>query len=337
MNIMKDIDINEIVKEVNKCDKKFDVKGKHPDVTKEPEQYYNIALYNFQMYLAGAICTLNGIEIDDYFYSGDFGTSCGPIGNTHKAFRNKSQLEWDTHSKFYDTNSAFFKCRFLTIVLTDVMCNLEELTEKRMRQSGTVFMFYENNYMFLTNIIQDVQRFVTLYLRSNDVIPYNIMLRMNQNLSYLKCKNPAKYNSQIKDIVRELKMGLNGSITQITAPKIPDDIAMTEIFRLSYMLSTNEIKAKRIPTLKHLEYKRSRDNLKQEIEKLGNSIIDTCKYKKRPLMYKAFNNARPLIYSSFKNVNKNFPLSVGLRALVYTKYMVQDKNIGKFIDKMIKG
>lgn len=332
-----DFDIEKIIKEVTDYDKEFNVHVKHRNPGNEPEGYVQVTCSNFQMYLAGAICTLNGIKTDDYFYSSDYGIVCGPIGPKFKEFKNISKLEWDDRSKFYQINSMEFRYRFLTLILSSIMYRVENIAEKKQKKSGTVFMFYENMYFFLINIIEDTQKMIRIYLRNGSRGSSNILLKVHQSLVYeRKGIEPRKLNKKIRECVSELRLGLNHEIFSAPSVPIPEDIAISQTLKLAYMLATNKYNFNNLPKFKKINGISTNNDLRDLIRKLGDAIISETKYKKRPMMYKAFNDARPLIYSRYTEINHDYPLSVGCRALEYTKFIIQDDGVCKFIDKMTK-
>ena len=53
------------------------------------------------------------------------------------------------------------------------------------------------------------------------------------------------------------------------------------------------------------------------------------------MMYESFFSASPLIMTNYINVNNNVNLSVGVRALAYVDFIMNDKKIHKFIECMI--
>jgi hypothetical protein len=90
-----------------------------------------------------------------------------------------------------------------------------------------------------------------------------------------------------------------------------------------------------LPTFEDLQGATVKHDLVRVIRKIGETIIDTMKYKKRPVMYRAFNLASPKIMSNYAIDLDDCDLAVGIRALAYTDFIIHDKKVHKFITKMI--
>jgi hypothetical protein len=192
---------------------------------------------------------------------------------------------------------------------------------------------YENGYFYMKSLADDTRRFIKVLLSGNSY--GNIMLKMNQNCSYIKTKrnDPRELNKYIREIRHELKIGLKES--WFKDKDMPEDIAINSILQLAYLLCTGNTSLDDLPNFKYIEGANTSYELRGLTEALGAAIIENRKYEKRPIMYLAYNKANPEIMSRYKDINENWFISAGVRALEYTKFFCNDKNITKFIDKMI--
>ena len=90
-----------------------------------------------------------------------------------------------------------------------------------------------------------------------------------------------------------------------------------------------------LPNFRDIQGASTKYELRGLTEALGAAIIENRKYNKRPILYRAFNKAEPCLTSRYKDINENWFISVGVRALEYTKFFCNDKYITRFINKMI--
>ena len=158
---------------------------------------------------------------------------------------------------------------------------------------------------------------------------------MNQNCNYIRTKrtDPRELNKYIRDIKHELQIGLKSSLFK--DKDMPDDIAINSILQLAYLISTGDTSLDELPNFRYIEGADTSYELRGLTETLGSAIMKNRKYEKRPLLYLAYNKAKPEIYSKYRDINENWFISVGVRALEYTKFFCNDKYITKFINKMI--
>lgn len=332
--------IDSLVNEVNNLDKVFDVHLKKHNFFNEPEMIVRFTNSRFQMYLVAVVCTLNGIDVSKYCYSSEtYGQASGPIGIQHPEFTDLSVLNWSKDSCVLPMKTTAYKCKFLTLLLSDIMYQTDRISKRMFLNSGNLIGRYEHQYFYLKELIHDTQKLISVYLMGNN--SENIMLKFHQNLAIGQSSTSKKrLNRKIRQCKAELKNGLKSSFISITKAfeiNMPEDIAIYTILRLSYMLSTNSSDLRGLPEFKKIEGADTTYDLKGLIESLGASISEYQKYNKRPIIYKAFNDAKPLIKSTYLDINENEYLSIGYRSLEYTKFIMQDKNIVKFINKMLYG
>lgn len=320
--------IANLCKEVNAFDKEFGIKLGKINPYSEPELVFQEFVDSFRSFLYGVICEINGIPLEAYCVNGKI---------THKfedtKFTDLSKLKWESKKKF-DVNTHLFKCRFLTLFLIDLMDRLDRIALKKYDYlSKFKTGKYENGYFYMKKIADDTRRFIKVMLSGNSY--GNIMLKMNQNCSFIRTKktDPVELNKFIFDIRHELKNGLKSSL--LIQKDMPDDIAINSILQLAYLICTGDTSLDELPNFRDIEGADTSYELRGLTEALGSAIMKNREYEKRPLLYLAYNRARPQIYSKYKDINENWFISVGVRALEYTKFFCNDKYITKFINKMI--
>ena len=320
--------IANLCKEVNTFDKEFGIKLKNINPYNEPEMVFQSFVESFRDFLYSVLCEINGITADVYL------TKKKRVRHFDNAeFTDLSILEWDSDDT-YDTDSYIYKCRFLTVFLIEYIERIDKIALKKydylsMFKTGK----FENGYFYMKNIANDTRRFIKVILSGN---PYgNILLKMNQNCSYIRTKktDPRELNKYIREIRHELKIGLKES--WIMKKDMPEDIAINSILQLAYLISTGNTSLDDLPNFKYIEGANTSYELRGLTEALGSAIIENRQYEKRPILYLAYNKAKPDIMSRYKDINENWFISAGVRALEYTKFFCNDKYISKFIDKMI--
>lgn len=321
-------DIADLCREVNSFDKEFGIRLKHINPSGEPEFVFQEFMESFQEFLYAVLCEINGIPAEKYL------TRKNRIREFKDAeFTELSILMWD-EDDIYNINSYLFKCRFLTVFLSDY---IEKIGEIALHKYDYLSIFksgkYENGYFYLKKIADDTRRFIKVVLSGNSY--GNIMLKMNQNCNFIRTKkvDPRELNKYIRDIRHELKVGLKESLFK--AKELPEDIAINLILQLAYLISTGDTSLDELPNFRDIEGANTSYELRGLTEALGSAIIENRKYNKRPILYLAYNKARPEILSRYKDINEDWFISTGVRALEYTKFFCNDKYITKFINKML--
>ena len=312
------IDVEDMRRAVNKHDKAFGVKLKKINPQMEPEILFKDYVGYLEEFLVSVIYELNGI----------------PKEKRNGDFSSLSILGWRSGEK-YEPKSIMFRYRFMTLFLLDYIKKLDKIA---IRKYDYLSKFktgkYENGYFYLKNLAKDTRRFVSIMSSGNSYS--NIITQMNQNCTFMyKNDDPVKVNKYIREIKHELKNGLQCSL--FAEPMMPEDIAIDSILKLAYLLSTGDSDIKSaIPNFRYIEGASTEYELRGLIEELGNSILDAHMERKCPIMYMAFLKSMPYLTSKYNDVNEDWYISTGVKALEYTKFFCNDKYITKFINKMLK-
>lgn len=331
----KRLEPDEILKEVNKFDKEFGIKLKHPDIWSEPSNYKETYNARCEIEIAQKICAINGVDLHEY-YGDDFVESLGmnmfPVNVKDKEFTELSLLKWDDNTKTYWTDTVIFKSRFLTFILSRFMGRMNKTGDRKLND-GYICSHSEDEQkiIYTSEIMKDIVTLINCLYQGNYK---NIILKMHMHLSYTsknikREKLMHRLNSMIIDTRRNMKHRL------FKKPFFDDDLCINNLLQISYILATDDYEGNHgVPKFKKIEGATREHNLGLLIEKLGRSIL-SCE-NKYSIMFKAFIKARPKIFCEFKDVNSNVSMRMGVLALEYTRFFMNDKNASKFISDMLK-
>lgn len=335
----RNICVNELVAAVNDCDKKYGIRLKHPEIWADPTQYLQIIEAKCDMNIAAIICCVNGVSVKDYFETDTetgYGTICKPVGIDHVCFTDQSILNWqDTKSK-YEPDSLIFKCRYLTLVLSQLLGRLESVTYREsVKRYKHRHSRSERRIMLTKDVMNYILKFALIMI-NNDQSYKNIILKMHEYVSYTKNKvEHLELRNTLNGHVLNLRRGMAKS--SINERFMSDDLAIYNILKISYMLATNKTNLDVIPNFEYIEGATVKHDLIKLIEELGSRIIQNTRDKKYAPMFKAFIEARPSVWSQYyKESSENYAIQIGLLALAYTKFVLNDGGTDKFIDTMMK-
>lgn len=329
------LNYNEIRKAVNSFDKTFGISLKEPEVWLDPEMYWQVELERCRINLSAELVLVNGITITDYFNLDKFGEGLPikPIGTEHPSFIEDSMLKWDKNYQRYDTDSLIFRMRFVSNVIQFIMNSFDNIIKNSCKSCKN--SIHENRIVRMSKFSDFITKFILIM--SDTSLPYrNILLKMHEITSYkYKKLNHVKLKNYLG---LEIKSFLSNMDENILVERFyTDDMAIYQLMRLAYTLTTNEINTKALPSFKHIEGATLEYDLIKLIEELGNQIILRNGTKKCPIMFLSFLKARPTIYSQYNiESHENIAISTGIAALAYTKFVLNDKRIDKFIDEMMK-
>lgn len=332
--------IEDLIREVNKFDKECGLRLKHTEEFADPRQLYMQTVMNCQLYLAKLVASINGIDATTYFQRvDDMGYVGGPIGIKDPVFIEHSELEW-SENKIYEIDTRTFKMRFLTHVLSFMIGYMEEYSACRLYSHNVNIDPHAHMYFYIKSMCKEATQLTLAMCEEKgyeDILLANLF---NSNycikkVSAEKVKKISSTNRSILDAIGEIKENKGTSMFNIMT-EYPDDQAIYTLIRLTYMLATRSNNFKGLPSFNELQGATVKHDLIRVLRKLGECILETMKYKKRPVMYRAFNMASPKIMSNYKIIElEDYELAIGIRALAYTDFIIHDKKIHKFITKMI--
>lgn len=333
------IDINDLVSAVNKSDKKYGIKLKHPDIWSDPRTYREILEAKAELNLSAIICSINGVSINNYFQKDDSyesGFNYRPIGVKQPLFTSESILEWDDHKTKYKTNSLIFRCRYSTLVLSKLIGKISRVTSLECEKKYKYKHSKDERRILLTkNVASDALLFTKLLMNTESSYQ-NIILKIHEHISYTKKGvDHVKLRKMLNKHVLEIRSCMQKNI--VTGRFFTDDLAISHILNISYMLATNKTNIEELPKFKYIENATVEHDLIKLIEELGCVILDNGSGGKFSPMFRAFIESRPSISTEYhKESNENFMLRIGLLAIGYAGFVINDKVVDKFILKMMR-
>ena len=338
-------------KHKNKGEKKGGKKDKKMKEKKmEPEDVFNREIEVSRLEIAKMMCRINGIDPKTFFVKTKKGLYSKPISTRittldENDFIYRSNLGWkDSYS--YSVDSLKFRLRFLSVMMEEISNKLDKMAKQRYRLSDEKWGLYENGYFHIKTIMTDIQK-LSSAMTVNTQINYrnNLLITIfdtsyggpkkynpKKNLDSSK-HNPKDLNGRILAGVRALQTGLNPK-NLFTDKLMEDDIAMYNIFRIAYMLSTGNDDNSNLFSFKVLEGHSKDDNLTSIIKALGTSILKSHAYG-TPIVYKAFHEARPIISANISGEYHDSAVIMGVEALYMVKFVCNDEKITKFINCML--
>lgn len=330
--------LDQLISQVNASDKKYGIKLKHPDVYMDPSTYREVLVTRSETNLAALICVVNGLEVDDYFVKDNktkLPKMIKPVGIEDPLFTDSSKLKWDNKSLNYKTDSTFFRCRFSTLVLSRFLGNMNKITKLEADKKYDYSHSPDERRIVTTKNVTNDVILLTKLLLIEDASFQNIILKVQEHTSYCKKKlDHQKLRNLINGHILDIRRGLKSSRLQ---PQFyDDDFGIWMIIKAAYLLGTNNTRLKPVPSFKKLEGATVEHNLVKVIEDLGDKILKNKTTKSFPPMFKAFIDSRPSITTEFyKEAKENYNLKIGILALAYTKFVLNDDDCDEFIDKML--
>ena len=325
----KEIDIAMMTRAVNEFDKDFGIKLKSPH---NAEKHRKVAIERAKINLSAMMTIVNGVDIRRYFDITTLARIPTKVVSTESPeFCEDSLLFMDTKYRTFDTDTIVFRCRFVSFVLESLMNNFKKIIknqvvdEKHSQDEKAVVCVY-NNMKYAT-------RFSSVIIGCKEY--RNILLKMHEIISY-------KYSNKNQDylknyLVNEIMLCIDSmKSTVFTERFYSDDMCVYSLLRIAYMLATNDTKCKGLPNFKHIEGATFDHDMIKLIEKLGREIHKTNGAGKYPAMFLAFLKSRPKIYNQFtKESKENYFISVGIVALGYAAFVMNDKNIDNAVEKIL--
>lgn len=286
---------------------------------------FKISLANYKFVLMDMIFAINGIDKDEYLFSDGFSLEYSFSFNDK--FKAMSKLGFDRESKD-DINSLKFRARFVTKLLFYLMKHLEDIVYSISDNGDEYNSKWKVRYGVLKEIIFRVNAFTTSYL-SNDIQYRNHLEKILEfMLIYTKREESEEiietYCEQIEFVRRACK-----------TMEYKEDLMINNIIKLAYMMSTENMKLKNCPKpIEDMDWK-DYESVREQIAGLGSAILKRRGKEKEHPLYRLFTKAMPLYFSKYPNVNEDYEINVGTKALLYLKFLIDDKDVDKYIDKLV--
>lgn len=293
---------------VNRFDKSFNVKLKRKKdvIYKEIDNQIDI----FESSLKRIMCALN--DIDEEYLSRDIENETTEkmfIPKNYKrvetaSFEELSSLHWlDNDNSTFKTNSSIFRKRFITLILSAVIENIEFIAYNMVDQSHSED---ELTLMRLNEMITNSERFIT---DLNAHTTKMLAVRWCHFMDSHKFKCIKKINNCIDDIMSICN-------TSIIIRKQNHDLMLYYIAQLAYFLATDS-------TTKSIKY--------ESIEgyRLGDDASSFLKYvgekinsKDRSLVFDAFIVASPNVPGITDNDDRD--IITAKTALAFVDFILSD-------------
>lgn len=332
------INVEGLLNEVNKFDKDFGVKLKHPNIWREPENYVEIMYSNININIGALICIVNGIEVDDWFETGEisgFGAVCKAVKMNDEEFSYFSLLNWDGPDVKYENTDLLFRCRFISLVLSQLIGRTKNIIERMMKEKYHYKHSQSEKAITIgKKYISDVVQFVRLMIHPRAYFQ-NMILLIHEYVSFgRKNVEHMKLRNLLNGHMINTREGVKKDF--FTKRYLSDDLVIYNVLKMSYMIATNKTNVEVIPKFKHIEGATVKHDLMLLVEELGIQIIRNTKKKYAP-MFRAYLEASPLIYNFYgRDCTDNYAIRIGLIAIDYCKFICDDENLQKLISEMVK-
>lgn len=304
--------------------------GKRRNVRKKSKwkKRFNILFSNFRFFIMDLIMMINGIDKDDYFFGDGITTNISFKFN--KKFKEFSCLNFDSDEKG-EMNSLKFRARFATLILFYFMKNIDRIVDKIYEKSEKDGDEYKHKYTILSEIIKRLNSFVVTFLSKNGEYKEHLDSLIEVIMITDKDGKDAGKIMKIYETQSEFVK------VACKSHEYDEDLMINNIIKLSFVMATEKTKLKNCPKYKEGITTNNRNEVRSQIKKLGKAILRERRNEKPNFYYKLFTKSIPLYYSSFEDINDEHALNVGTKALMYLRFLMDDKNVSKYIDKMVNG
>lgn len=285
-----------------------------------------ITTANWEFHLMEMILLINDIPTQKYLYANEYATIQDSF-DFNKEFKELSCYNW---SKFpSDINEEDFRGKFATLVLFWVLKNTRNICKK-------VWMNLDGKKndikrTALRNVILRTDLFIVNFL-AGDTIYGNTLIGI---LDLTIIGNDINKISYIMDNFISQKKFLTETIPLDDNSNLP--IIWDSILKLAYMMTTYNTNFKNLPKFDmELDYTNPLI-IKECVGRLGLSILIHRSNTKRrnPVLYELYTKACPLYYTWFDEVNDHLELNLGIKAINYLLFLIDDERFTKFINDAV--
>lgn len=235
------------------------------------------------------------------------------------------------HSPLFEAKAnsikdSLFQKQFFCLLMSYVMEELDSIIRGQLITHSDKISINENKIVYLMELYNDSMDYLigTVTFRGDYQTP---LLNLYEKLTLREVKN--RYQSNPKWI-HYIRMNMESTIGYHDDL----DIAMNEIIRLAYSVSTNKIKYPKDFLLPFNE-RVSSETLKRVLRRLGKEMIRDWDKNGRPLFVHIFFKCAPLAYTKFSDINEDLYLNYGVKMIQLIDYMLDDRKIHRIITDMI--
>ena len=285
-----------------------------------------ITLANWEFHIMEMILCINNIPIQNYLYANEYATIQDSF-DFNKKFKNDSCFNWDNFPE--DINEADFRGKFATLILFWVLKNSRNICKKVWNELEGKKV--EVKRMALRNVIIKTDMFIVNFLARDTLYGDSLVGIMDLTIM----GNDINKISYIMDNFIGQKKFLIDSISELDKENLP--IIWDSIFKLSYMMTTYSTNFKNIPKFDMSIDYTNPDVIKECVGRLGLSILIHRRNTKRrkPLLYTLYTKSCPLYYTWFDDVNDHLELNLGVKAINYLLFLINNDEFTKFINEYI--
>lgn len=317
----------EIVRDIQKRAKKGNLYESHKSFNQlSNKNKYIIACSNWEFHIMEQILMINDIPVENYLYANKYATVVEEF-RVDKKFKNMSKLDWDMIPS--ETCSLDFRGKFCTLLLLWIMNNSDNICKKIQKTvNGSKGRIRRK---VLKNIIIRVDMFVVNFLSRDTLYSDNIEQMLDLTTLWA---DEEKFAKLMENFINQKAFILSA----IDNPEEYDfGLVWDSIMKLAYMVTTNTTNFKNIPKYKTMEELKNFDIMKEYIGRLGLAILIHRKNSKRkkPILYSIYTKACPLYYSWFDEIDDAVELNVGVKALSYLAFLIDDEKFTNILTAMI--
>ena len=327
--------IKDICYEVNKFDKSFGVRLKHPEIFYTDKAYTKEMLKYANSILSTLFARINNIDPKSICITDPDDEEYGSMqdsDNISYLLSKYSILGWDDDIP-YNISDIRFKMRFMSCIILLMIDNIGKICKNVIHKGKGYYKHSidEQVFMLIPEVIKLVSSCVNLMIYNK---PYkNTLIQIILYLSYSKKKIK---NHKLQDFINyELQPMYDSVKPRISIVNYSeDDVVIHSLLCTAYVFATNLTNHyKVIPEYTNIEGATFKHDLSKLISVLGEAILD----KKLSDVFDAFLSSSPIVKTGFTpECIKDRNLVMGLYSLEFVKFIFNDKTITRLIEEMKK-
>ena len=315
---MNSNDVKFIKQELVRVDKEFGPKTINVKYFKYPDIEFQSAIRDAQEYLTNLIRALNGVNRDI----------------SYQGLIHLSKLGWEDQKPF-DIDTKTYRCRYLTLLLTEIVNNLGTLCEKLYRYYSPGVGIYEHGYFYLMEVQNTLRDFIDRFMNGNHwrteiekILMHTYLLRTN------KQSKAVNMIDGTKKVLAELRDGCHKA--PFVKPLLDTEMQLTYLFQAVEFLCLGNGHCEDIPKRKEYKHKvPGKDDFKYEIAYLG-KVLMANDFRKLALAFQIFEDSMPKTHYGIKEVRTNPYLALGCEALEFTGFILNDACCSELIDLLLE-
>lgn len=229
-------------------------------------------------------------------------------------------------------NTPIFKARFTIMVYRWFDNHIDELVEKNFENSRLSFCKYDNYCLILDRIVYSLSRFINTFVVSDDFLTKHKLDKdyTTYLLDLFQFVLIAKGNDKQVDLISKFRSDREFIPIAIESDDYDIETVLNEIIKLAYTMVTFDTHIECTPSYSELrgieEYQ-----YPQLVEVLGQCVRYAKSYNP---FYRLFMMSYPEIRTKNEKLGESY--IIGLQALEFMKFIMDDGVITKFVSKLEK-